>query len=685
MEGALSPAAALLAPQSIVVVGASERSRWATAVIDNLERHGFAGALHLVNRRGAVVRGRSAATSCTQLGEEADLGVLLVPAEGILDALSDLATTGARSALVLTSGFAETGAAGSDLQDRLLFSARSHAIRLLGPNSLGFMSFASGAVAWATPIDAPSSHHGVGLVSQSGATAFFLASLAAQQDIALSHVVSTGNEADLDACTFAIALAEDPGTTAVAMFLESVRHPDRFVEAAEAAGRAGKPLVVLKVGASEVAARSALAHTGAVVGDDGVFNGICERYGVTRVASLDELMTTADVIGRTGVLGSGGLAVVSNSGGVCEVAADAASALGIDLPDVSAETAALLQDAIPAYATPHNPLDLTGGIVPADCERIVAALARDYAVVLVPFYPVLPGDPADDPRLAELHQHLSRPLQDGTGFLVSYTPAVLTERGRQTVTDIGIPYLACGLDRAITALGHAFRWSAHEGRARPRDLTKSGAPIDERPRTELGVLALLGAHGVPVVPTRLVTDVSEVDGFPVVLKISSPDIAHKSEVGGVALGVTAATLPEAFARVVAAGRGARVDGVLVAPMRTGGLELFVGCSIDPVWGPVIAVGLGGVWVEVLADVAVRPLPVTVPVVRTMLAQLRGARLLAGERGTPAADLDAVARAVVAIGDVALRLQPDLVALDVNPLWVRGDQVEALDGLAVWAD
>ena len=389
-----SAAGALIEPHSIAIVGASERSRWSTAIVGNLDRHGYTGELHLVNRRGGSFGGRRVAQSCAAVGAEIDLGIVLVPANAVVEVVTDLAVAGARAAMILTSGFAEVGPQGQALQQQLTDSAAAAGIRLLGPNSLGFMNFVAQTVAWATPISAPSRQDGVALVSQSGATALFLSSLAYQQDIALSYVVSTGNEADLGCGTFAARLAADPQVQAVAMFLESVRDPGQFVAAARSAAAYDKPLVVLKVGASEVSARSALAHTGALVGDDRVFDGICERYDVIRVRSLEELMTTADIAGRTGVLAPGGLCVVSNSGGVCEVAADTADTLGIDLPDIPGPTAAELRGLMPDYATPHNPLDLTGGIVPEDCERIVAALGArpEYAALLVPFYPV-PLDP----------------------------------------------------------------------------------------------------------------------------------------------------------------------------------------------------------------------------------------------------------------------------------------------------
>lgn len=689
---------ALLSPASIVLIGASERSRWSTALLANLTGHGFSGAVHLVNARGSVVAGRATARSCAELGEQADLGVVMVPAAGAAEAVAGLADAGARSAVVLSSGFAEVGAEGLNRQEKLVESSRSAGITLLGPNSLGFMNLARRVLAWATPVALPSRTDGVAVVSQSGATAFFLAGLAHQQDVALSHVIATGNEAMLHGGAVVRHLVADPAVRSIAMFVESVREPASFIEAAEAARAAGIPLVVLKVGASEATARSALAHTGALVGDDGVFDGVCARYGILRARSLEELLTTADVVSRTGRLGGGGLCVISNSGGVCEIAADTAESLGLELPEVP--NPAAVRDALPEYGTPHNPLDLTGGIEPEKAGNAVAALGRSgaYAATVIPFYPVPDDIPGLAGRQEELYRHLSRGLREGgiPGFLVSYTAGGLGDQARTFIADLGMPYLACGLDRALSGLAGAVRWSRHRPEvASGPEQAAEAPPVRERPRSEHETVELMRRTGVPTVPQSLVTDreaavaAARATGGPVALKIASPDIAHKTEIGGVVLGVEGdAEVAAAFDRVLDAATsqpGATVEGVLVSPMRRGGLELFVGCSQDPVWGPVLAVGFGGIFVEVLSDVAIRPLPVSPAEVAAMLGELKGARLLAGERGAASADLRAVGTAVAAIGDLALRLGPDLAALDVNPLWVDGAQVEALDGLAIWCE
>ena len=690
--------AALLRPASVAIVGASDRSRWSGGAFENLTGGGFRGPVHLVNRRGGTVHGRTAAESCAALGSAVDLGVVLVPAPAVPDALRDLAAAGARSAVVLTSGFAETGPAGAAAQRELAAAAHASGVTLLGPNCLGFINFVDGAKVWTTPVRAPSRPSGVALVSQSGATALFLCHLASQQDVGLSYVVSTGNEADLDVGSFVRHLADDPDTRAVALFIETVREPERFLAAIRHALDRGKPVVALKVGASEATARAAEAHTGALVGDDGVFDGICREFGIIRTRSIEELLATADIVGRTGVLRPGGLCVISNSGGICEIAADTAAARGVALPEVPPRAVAELRSALPDYGTPHNPLDTTGGIEPEQCERAIRILAAEerYAAILCPWYEI-PRTPEDvSPRLTALHSHLARGLNDIPipGLLVSYTGTVVTDHSLAIVADTNAPYLACGLDRAISGLAGAMWWSDRY-RSRGRPLVEGPPAVSRaRPSSEHEALAYLRSAGVPVVPATLAASEAEavaaaraLDGA-AVLKIASPDIAHKSDIGGVALNLRGdAAVAAAFRSVTSAAMSARpdarLDGVLVSPMRERGVELLVGCSRDPQWGLVVAVGLGGVWVEVLRDVSLRLLPVGPAEVRRMLAELRGAKLLEGQRGVPAADLDAVAEAVSRIGTAALRLGPALRTLEVNPLWVRGGQVEALDAVVVW--
>jgi acetate---CoA ligase (ADP-forming) len=696
--------AAMLTPDSIAIIGASDRSRWSSTAFENLSSSGFQGALHLINPRGSIAHLRQTATSCVAVGAKIDLGLIMTPASSVPDAIADLAAAGGKAAVILTAGYAETGNAGQLLQDSLRDLAAKHGVRLLGPNCLGFINFVHRAYAWTTPVMAPSRNSGVAIVSQSGATAYFLSTLAHQQDVGLSYVVSTGNEIDLDAASFIDYFLDDPHTNSIAVFAETFRYPDRFRQVAERALRVGKPLVVLKVGASEVTAQSAMAHTGALVGDDRVFEGICEQYGIIRVRSMEDLLATADIVGRTGVLRSGGLCVLTNSGGVGEIAADTADSRSIRLPAISVKVAELLAPYLPDIATAHNPLDLTGAVTPLQCESILGVLGSqdEYAAMLCPWYEI-PNEPAQmSERLTELHAHLARGLAalPMPGFLVSYTNTRVNDFSQKIIAQTGANYLACGLDRALTGLSSAFWWSLrHREFVSPSVAKLSVGKVavknhKERPRSEHEALAFLGRQGVPVVPIKLVKNADQAVvaarqlGSAVVVKIASPDIAHKSDMGGVVLNLLGdEAVRQATTKVLQAAAEkypkALIEGVLVAPMRARGIELFVGYTRDPQWGPVLAVGLGGVWVEVLQDVALRPLPVDAREIKRMLQGLRGAKLLTGQRGVPAADLDAVANAIERIMQAISDIEPDLEALDVNPLWVRGSHVEALDALFVW--
>jgi acyl-CoA synthetase (NDP forming) len=690
--------ATMLRPRSVALVGATDRSRWSQNTFDNLMRRGYAGEVHLVARRGGIVHGRPAATSCAALGAAVDLGLIMVPTAGVEEALTDLAKTGARNAVILTSGFAETGNEGRQLQARLGELAERLGISLLGPNCLGFVNFIDNVALWTGGFRSPAQPGSIAVIAQSGATAGFIATLAQQHEIGLSHMISTGNEADLDAAAFIDHLLDHPKVKAIALFAETIRVPATFIAAARKAWTAGKPIIVLKIGLSETTARSAQAHTGALVGDDRVFTGVARQYGLIRVESIEELLFAADLIARAGRIGPEGLALVSISGGACEIAADRAQAVGLPMPELPSPAQAELRAALPAFGTPHNPLDITGGAVlqPDLFEqalRIMGGRAEFSALACLFDIPTT-EEGATEFVLAAL-RHIAAGLADHPipALMLSHTIKPITDTARRVLVETGVPYFSAGIHHGIVAFGHAFSWSRHQELPLPR-VKESGSrsdPGEGQPRSEYATLTFLARHGVPVASVTLATTEQEAlaaarrIGGPVVVKIASPEIAHKSDIGGVALNVEGdAAITDAFRRITAAAPpNATVDGVLIAPMRSGGLELLVGCTRDPQWGMVIAVGLGGVWVEVLQDVTLRPLPIDAAEARRMLGELRGAKLLVGQRGIPPADLDVLAAAIAHIGEAALALGPELVALEVNPLWVRGSAVEALDALVEW--
>jgi acetate---CoA ligase (ADP-forming) len=688
---------AMLRPRSIALVGATDRSRWSQNTFDNLINRKYPGKVYLVSRRGGTVHGRSAATSCAAVGAPIDLALLMVPMAAIDEAMAELAAADVHNAVILTSGFAETGHDGADHQARLASLARQHNVSLLGPNCLGFVNFIDNVPLWTGGFRAPSKPGSIAVVTQSGANGSFISSLAAQHEIGLSHMISTGNEADLDCAHFIDHLIDQPDVRAIALFAETIRHAPSFAAAARRAIAVAKPIVVLKIGLSEVTARSAQAHTGALVGDDRVFDGVCRQYGIVRVDSIEDLLFTADVITRTDVLQPQGIGVVSISGGACEIAADRAQVLHMPMPALSDAAVAELRTALPSFGTPNNPLDITGGAVlqPDLFEQGLRILGKqpEFSALACLFDVPVADEHATEFVLAAL-RHIAVGLHAASvpALMMSHTVKPVTATSTRIIEEIGLPYVSSGLHHGMNALGNAFWWSEQYRRLAGTSASIATiADASERPNSERATLDYLARCNIPVVPTTLarvadqaVAAARTIDGH-VVLKIASDDIAHKSDIGGVALNLEGdAAVADAFRRIMAvAPTGARVDGVLVAPMRSDGLELFVGCTRDPQWGPVIAVGLGGVWVEVLQDVALRPLPIGAAEVKRMLAELRAHKLLHGIRGMPPVDLDALAAVIARIGDAAVALGPDLEALEVNPLWVRGSEVEALDALAVW--
>jgi acyl-CoA synthetase (NDP forming) len=669
----------LFSPRSIALVGASERSAWSNTAHKNLVDFGFTGRILPVNRKGDAVYGRPAATSLRALGEAVDLALLMVPQAAVEDVLDEAREAGIRNAVVLASGYAETGAAGQALQERLRAKALEAGIHLIGPNCVGFVNYVRRTPVFTITPPLPILPGSLAIISQSGAVGTLTHQYAHKQGIGLSHIVTTGNEAVIDVGRVIWHMADDPDTRSIAVFIEAVRDVASFRAGAERARAAGKPVVVLKIGRSAATAKSAQAHTGALVGDDRVFDAVCQSLNILRVDSIEEMVVTAELIARTGVLRGDGVGFSSISGGICEILGDRAESVGIRLPEPSPATVQRLQAALPDFGTPHNPLDTTGAII------LDPKLMGETTRILL-----------EEPRFDLLGVAF-----DAGGIpalILSHTAQSLTDHARGTVEALGLNYFPCGLELAVPAIGRAVAWSRamRETQARPAAAAapQPAAPA-ERPEGERALLQALGRCGVPVIPQALARNAQEAAtaaaacGCPVAIKIASPDIAHKTEVGGVALNIAtpeaaAAACDAMLAAVARQAPGARIDGVVVSPMRAPGVELLVGVRSDPLWGPVLALGLGGVWVEILKDTQLRLLPATEDVL-DMLGRLKGRALLDGYRGTPAVDRRAVARAVVAIAQAAQALGPQLDTLEINPLRAGPDGAEALDALAVWKD
>lgn len=691
----------LFAPKSVAVIGASEKNPWARFVLRTLTTLGFSGRLHLVNKRGGAVLGHETVTSARAIGEPVDAAFIMVPAAVLEETLTDMAEAGIRNGVVVTSGFAEVGADGAREQDRLFNLAAELGINLMGPNSLGFINLVDRVALSAIPVEMPILPDPcIGLISQSGATAGVMSGTAHATNVSLSHVIAMGNEAMIDTTEAIDFLIDCKATKAIAIFAESIRRPEAFLDVARRALEARKPIVMLKVGVGELAAQVAQAHTGALVGDNRVFDAVCRDYGVVRVDTIEQLLQTANMLAHTGVLGDGGFALTSISGGACEMIADLGEAQGVPFARFTEATRAKLAELLPAYATIQNPLDVTGGVLSNMqlFEDAIATAGQDPGVALIGAISELAHSAERDMLGRGAVSHLAAGLKRAgvPGFILRQSYLSVTPYMRESLLVTGIPHCAAGMGMAMTAVGAAFRWSEIARVGAPARTSANVVISGELPDNERALLDYLASRGVPVIPAKIARTAQaaaqhavEIGGS-VALKILSADIAHKTEVGGVALGIEGASAAAAefdamLARVRNARPDARIDGVIVSPMRGEGVELIVGVARDPSWGLVLAVGIGGIFVELLADADLALLPVTAAQVESMLGRLKAGKLLDGFRGKPKADRRKVAEVVAAIGNAAIALGPDLVSLEVNPLWVSGSHVECLDALSIWRE
>jgi acetate---CoA ligase (ADP-forming) len=695
------------APRSVALVGASDSSGWGQFIVASLATSGFTGPLRPVHPTRPTAFDRPTVPSLRDLDEPVDLAYVLAPTRAVESVLEDAAAAGIRNAIVLASGYGDGGGeAGRAAEASLVRRAVELDITLLGPNCLGFVNAAASVAPFGLGIVPPLRRGPLGIVLQSGALTSNVLAFARAHQVGISLLTSMGNEAVITTADVVEHLVEDDDTEVIGLFLESVRDAPRFVELAARALERGKPIVALKVGRTEAGQRTALAHTGALAGDDAVVDAAFRQFGVIRVGSLEQLLITAGLFASGQVPKGRRVGVVTASGGACDIIADRSTDEGVSIVDFADSTTEKLKAVLPPFAAAHNPLDVTG-IILADrgsaqaglgdmaLEAVVDDPGIDFVLNMLALPAAEPPDPTTiERRVAQIATSTQRspvPIVNFTATCSDLSPYA------QSLLDRNGLHVLAGIEFGLTAIGQALRWrEARERAPRPPAGAPAPAPtgLPTGPWSEARSRDLAAASGVPVVPAELVADadaaVAAAARFagPVALKICSAQITHKSDIGGVALGVQGDdAVRAAFERVHAAGRAVAddIEGVLVSPMRPPATELFVGVTVDPSFGPVLAVGLGGVFIEVLEDVSLRLLPVDAAEVRRMLGELRGAAVLRGARGSRPADLDRVAEAVAQVAAAAAGLGPALQTLEINPLRVDGDSVEALDVLVVTHD
>jgi acyl-CoA synthetase (NDP forming) len=674
------PLDALLRPRSIAIVGASDDPvRIGGRPLAYLKARGFAGPILPVNPNRATVQGIAAFPDIASLPETPEAAVIAVPGEAAIAAVATLAARGCKAGIVFTAGFAEVDAAGAAMQERLVAAAQAHGMRLVGPNCLGLFNAAIGYF----PIFSASFENGwplpgrVGIASQSGAYGTHLFAAARDRGIGTPVLVTTGNEADIQVADVIAWMAASDDVEVIAAYAEGIRDGGEFVAALEAARRARKPVVMMKVGRSAVGGAAARSHTASIAGDDRVFDAVLAEFGVHRARTTEELLDIAYVAQKRIYPAGNTLGVVTISGGAGVLIADAAEAVGLPMPPMPEDAQAALKKLIP-FASARNPVDCTAQafndmtVIGTFAERMVTD--GGYKSLLA-FFTQVGAAPSVAPALrrelkAVLDRHKDR----------LFVLSILAPEARVREWEADGFLVMADPSRAVIALHAMGRFSDSFARL-PRERGEAGrCVLPTSAPDEAGAKRLLAEAGVPMVAEAACATADDAVaaaqriGFPVVQKILSADILHKSEIGGVLLNLgDEAAVRDGFAALMDRARrhapAARIAGTLVAKQLSGGVEMVIGTVRDPVFGHVAMVGLGGVFVEVFADVAFARCPVGEDDAARMIRGLRGFPLLDGARGRPKADVAAAARALAALSRFAAGAGERLLSAEVNPLLV----------------
>lgn len=692
----------LIAPRSIAILGASaDPARVGGMPLQLLIQHGYEGEIYPINPKYPEISGLTCYPDIESLPGPVDLLAMAVAAKDVVPQLRRAAAKGVRSAVVFASGFAETGLEeGQRLQEELAACAREIGIPVAGPNCMGFANLDSHAyTAFASVfrvVEPPQENRSVALVTQSGNVCASVYAAGRKLGVGFNCVINTGNEADVEFAEYLEYFAADPGTQAIAGYVEGLRDGPRFRKVAAELRDAGRPLMLMKVGDTAKGAEAAASHTASLAGSQAVYRAAFEELNVMWAEDLSHLADLAYLSRFKDRTAGRRVAIITMSGALGALLADKLTQRGIEVPSLSPDVQRVLRGGIPDYGMVANPVDVTGNVVNqmGFFRNALTALAEsgdvDFVLVYAPGY-LLDRMAPDMIEVAKVSPMLIAAID------------TLEATCRVALQDAGIPVFT-DTARAVAALAVFGQWSE---RRRATGGTRAPVPAPVvRPApvvqalaagratlTEVEGKALVAFFGVPVVEERVATSATEAAaaaealGFPVVLKVLSPDIAHKSEAGGVRLGIASGTAAAAaFEEVVAAARsfapGARIEGAVLQRQEASGVEVLAGITRDPVFGPTLTLGLGGILTELLGDVSHALLPVDAARARQMLERLKGFRLLTGFRGRPACDVEALCAAVAALSDAALACGDGLTELEVNPFIVRpaGQGVVAVDCL-----
>ncbi|MCX5591612.1 acetate--CoA ligase family protein [Alcaligenes endophyticus] len=688
----------LFAPQSIAIVGASETIGKIGAIpITLLKKYGYQGDIYPVNPRSHTIQGLDCYASLADIPTPIDLVIIAVPAQHAYTALANARPGMVAGAVLFSSGFAEIDEAGRIEQERLSALAQERGIRLLGPNCLGFMNIRENTFATFSPV--AMNHQipvgNIGVVSQSGAFGAYACSLMLNRGMGLSSWITTGNESDIDVADCIALLAADPHTDVIMAYLEGCQDGEKLKRAFIAADQANKRIVITKVGRTQAGAQAAASHTAALAGDDAVYDALFHQYGILRTHSIDEFFNVGQALSvwRHPTRNTG-LAVMSLSGGVGALMADDAQEMGLSLPAMPKQAQNRLLQRVP-FAGTQNPVDVTGQAV--SDPTLFSDTAHDMLSsgqfgALVVFLAAAGSSDSFWPHIERFAESMRASYPDIPFALVALLPEprrrALEKLGCLTFTDPST---------AVRTVGALLKRNQSIS-STPPSISSTALPLlptDITTLNEVESLAVLNEAGIPSAPILIAHSATQAAAISqqlnraVVMKILSRDILHKSDIGGIRLNITSpedaiTAFQDITSNVQSHAPAARIDGVLIAPMIAGGIECIAGVHRDPVFGPVVMFGLGGIFVEILQDTSFRLAPFDETEAISMIQETRASQILAGARGRAPADIEALAKALACLSQLAYASRDQIESIDINPLVVleQGQGVVALDALVM---
>jgi acyl-CoA synthetase (NDP forming) len=703
----------LLWPRSIALIGASDNKEIIRGrLLHIMLLRGFPGKIFPVTPSRAEVQGLKAYPSVAALPEPVDLAIVVIPASSVIEVLEECGARGIRAAIIISSGFGEErGEAAQARQDALRRIAARHDMAICGPNCEGLVNALVPMAATFSPslenqeyrlVPEVTPGRPISVIAQSGALSFSYLNRGAPRQLRFTYLISSGNEATLEGLDYVDYMLDEGRSDIFLMYMEAVRSAETFRRVAAKAAGLGKPIIVGKVGRSEASRRAAASHTGALAGSDSAYDAMFRRYGIVRSDDIDQMIDTAAAFAFNPLPRGRRVVVLSASGGGAAWMADMLAAHGLELPELDAETRAVIDPLLPSFASSQNPVDLTAQATrEVGYARVIEILQRSPVADMV----VVVGSLATETLLRRDIEALAR-VAKGSAVPIAF--CAYTNASQAAITLLagaGIPAYTnmSNCAAALRALADYAEFQARRHRRVEPEPTPPATIAETRRRLaasgrvlcEHEAKEILAAYGVPRPREEMVASAAAASaaaariGHPVALKVQSPDIPHKTEAGAVALGLaTAAKVRQAYRRILGSARAAHpnadVRGVLVQAMAAKGVEVIVGITRDETFGPMLMVGLGGIHVEVLRDVAFAPVPLAREDARDLLGRLRGAPLLDGVRGAPPSDVDALVDLLVAVSRFAADHADSIAEIDLNPVIVhpRGEGVSVVDALIV---